>query len=424
MRNRSSMSGILTAWLRLVSVLLVCGLSVSNGDGKFSKLADLSSKINITSAGYAWVTAMGGDDLRSKGKVEEAFAADDKVEQDTEVEPAFTSIDSMLQWAIGHADPEKMKGSAQEVQRMTPQELEKRRAEIRDLMEKLRMPSDADLMKVAIADLHNESLPAEARKRALEELVILVEPIDNANDLDKLGGLVVVIEELDREEVELRAAAAAVLAMASQNNRIVQAQLLSYGVLPKLMKMARSPSSEEAVKAFHAVSAITRNCPPGHEIFYRNGGVSLLTELLSSENVDTRLRKKALFLVADLAEQRVEVKGQLDAYNLDDGFLRSVVGQAESVDLDTQQKALDALKSLHKVSKSVRETLQNVCHVEVVLGRLELYFQKLIAEPDQERAEYIKDLEELRREVTELFASKEDESEAGERLKDDQILYL
>lgn len=50
-------------------------------------------------------------------------------------------------------------------------------------MEKLKMPSDADLMKVAIADLNNSSLSFEDRYRALNELLILVEPIDNANGM-------------------------------------------------------------------------------------------------------------------------------------------------------------------------------------------------------------------------------------------------
>lgn len=48
-------------------------------------------------------------------------------------------------------------------------------------MEKLRMPSDAELMKVAIDDLNNISISLEDRLRALEELLVLVEPIDNAN---------------------------------------------------------------------------------------------------------------------------------------------------------------------------------------------------------------------------------------------------
>lgn len=43
------------------------------------------------------------------------------------------------------------------------------------------MPSDAKLMQIAIDDLKNSSLSLEDRYRALQELLILVEPIDNAN---------------------------------------------------------------------------------------------------------------------------------------------------------------------------------------------------------------------------------------------------
>ncbi len=48
-------------------------------------------------------------------------------------------------------------------------------------MDRLKMPSDAELMTIAIADLQNSSLSAEDRERALQELLVLVEPIDNAN---------------------------------------------------------------------------------------------------------------------------------------------------------------------------------------------------------------------------------------------------
>lgn len=47
-------------------------------------------------------------------------------------------------------------------------------------MDRLRVPSDAELMKIAIADLLNSTLSIEDRQRALQELLILVEPIDNA----------------------------------------------------------------------------------------------------------------------------------------------------------------------------------------------------------------------------------------------------
>jgi hsp70-interacting protein len=59
--------------------------------------------------------------------------------------------------------------------------------------------------------------------------------------------------------------------------------------------------------------------------------------LLSSESVDARLQKKALYLLAELAEQQVEMEGQI-SNGLDDKLLLSIVKLAEATDLDTQEK--------------------------------------------------------------------------------------
>jgi hypothetical protein len=50
-----------------------------------------------------------------------------------------------------------------------------------ELMEKTRMFSDFELMKIAITDLNNVSTSLEDRYRALLELLELVEPLNNAN---------------------------------------------------------------------------------------------------------------------------------------------------------------------------------------------------------------------------------------------------
>ncbi|KAL6968750.1 hypothetical protein U1Q18_034543 [Sarracenia purpurea var. burkii] len=48
-------------------------------------------------------------------------------------------------------------------------------------MERLKTPSDAQLMQIAINDLNDSSLTLEDHCHALQELLILVEPIDNSN---------------------------------------------------------------------------------------------------------------------------------------------------------------------------------------------------------------------------------------------------
>ncbi|KAL8045265.1 hypothetical protein ABFX02_08G101800 [Erythranthe guttata] len=133
--------------------------------------------------------------------------------------PIWTA-DGMLQWAIGHSDPAKLKETTLNVQRLSPEELKQRQMEIKEL-EKLQMPSDAKLMIVAINDLNNLSLSLEDRRRALQELLVLVEPIENANDLHKLGGLTAVIRELNNPNAEIRIISAWILGKASQNNPFV-----------------------------------------------------------------------------------------------------------------------------------------------------------------------------------------------------------
>eukprot|EP01018_Ginkgo_biloba_P035045 Gb_33601 [translate_table: standard] len=320
-----------------------------------------------------------------------------------DLDGGFSSLDSMLQWSIGHSDPAKLGEAAQEAQRLTAEELEIRRIQIKDLMENIHMPSDAELMKMAIADLNNSSLPMEYHCRALRELLDLVEPIDNANDLKRLGGLTSIIEQLDREEEELRITAAWVLGKASHNNPIVQKQILELDVLPKLMRMVKSLISEEAIKALYAVSAIIRNNPDGQAVFYSEGGAHMLKVIMSNATSDIRLRRKSVFLVADLAEQQLETNGTVVTFQADKEYLKSVVDLIPVPDLDTQEKALVAIKSLLQLDTNV-QILKDFCHLELALERLRHQLVSLVL--DENLGDFARDMEAQRQEVESILHMK------------------
>lgn len=121
-------------------------------------------------------------------------------------------------------------------------------------------------------------------------------------DLGKLGGLAVLIHELNHIDPEVRKVAAWILGKASQNNPIVQKQVLPYaewnysyrplcriclqlhsycqvlelGALSKLVRMAKSDFVEEAIKAFYAISSLVRNNLSGQELFYAAAGETML----------------------------------------------------------------------------------------------------------------------------------------------------
>ncbi|KAG0488244.1 hypothetical protein HPP92_006799 [Vanilla planifolia] len=321
-----------------------------------------------------------------------------------ELTGGFSSLESMLQWAIGHSDPEKLKEKASDVQRLSATELSKRQAEIQELMEKLKMPSDAELMKIAIADLNNTSISLEERQRALNELLILVEPIDNANDLDKLGGLVVVVRELENSEPDIRTTSAWILGKASQNNELVQNQILELGVLTRLMKMVKSSYVEEALKALYAISALIRNNDNGQELFNLENGYSMLQEILSNITIDIRLQKKALLLVADLADYQQELAYGTKLSPVGDHHLfKSVVDLTSTNDIDLLEKALLAIKSLLRLpSIEPLVVLRDICGLEDVLERIKVQLEDLT----NELGDYAQEMESLRREVHITFHRK------------------
>ncbi|CAN6174969.1 unnamed protein product [Urochloa humidicola] len=371
--------------LLLPAAAATAAVAVAEGDG------EIKSALGAGRHGKDEAELVAEGDTAGGGSVEE-----------DEFAGGFGSLDSMLQWAIGNSDPKKLKEEAADVQKLSADELLKRREEIKELMEKLKMPSDADLMKIAIADLKNSSSSLEDRQRALQELLILVEPIDNANDLDKLGGLLPVIQELSNANEEIRTTSAWVLGTASQNNAVVQNQILGYGALARLVKMGYSTSKEEAAKALYAISALIRNNVNGQEAFHSENGSAMLQHILVSDSIDVKLQKKAVFLVTDLADFQLNSGNPQLPFLSDRLFLKSIVDMLSRFDLDLHEKVLLAIKSILKLSSTDAEDFESH-DLGGVLLRLGVQLEDLTPE---DQKEFAGEVDALRREVQTLFQQK------------------
>ncbi|GFZ07021.1 ARM repeat superfamily protein [Actinidia rufa] len=354
------------------------------------------------SGGLFWSTIKEEGDLVRKAESEESTAV---FNENDDFDGGFPSLDGMLQWAIGHSDPAKLKETAESVQQLSSDKLKIRQLEIKELMERLKMPSDAQLMRIAVEDLNNSSLPLEDHRHALQELLVLVEPIDNANDLHKLGGLAIIIRELNNPDSEIRTTSAWILGKASQNNPVIQKQVLELGGLTKLMKMVKSSFLEEARKALYAVSSLIRNNLDGQELFYAEAGDIMLQEILSNSSIDITLRRKSVFLVADLAESQLGTRNKAEVpFFSNSFFLKSVVELTASTDLDLQEKALVAIKNLLQLRTTDALVFKDFCELDGALERMKQQLQQLLAEEYQR--DYAMDVESLRREVELIFHGK------------------
>ncbi|KAK9051772.1 hypothetical protein SSX86_028400 [Deinandra increscens subsp. villosa] len=351
---------------------------------------------NSASGSLFWSSANGAGHLVGSAETEESLDEHD------EFDGGFPSLDGMLQWAIGHSDHVKLESKAQDVKQLSVDEMQKRQMELKELVEKLEMPSDAKLMKIAIDDLNNSSLSLEDHHRALEELLILVEAIDNANDLHKMGGLSVVTRELSNSDSGIRMTCASIIGKASQNNPIVQEQVLELGALPTLIMMVKSSFIEEAIKALYAVSAIIRNNQNGIELFYSEGGDVMVQGVLSNVTADVRLHRRSVSLVGDLAEYQLEYSSRPEPpFFSNCALVRPVLDLTTSDDLDLQEKVLIALKNLLMLRSSEVLVVDGFCGLKGALERMRYQLQQ-----EEVRREYASDVEGLCKEVHLIYLEK------------------
>ncbi|KAJ3681302.1 hypothetical protein LUZ60_015791 [Juncus effusus] len=330
-------------------------------------------------------------------------------EENQEFVGNFPTLDSMLQWAIGNSDPEKLKEKAEIFQKFSPEELLKRQVELKELMEMITMPSDSEVMKILIANLNNSSASQQERQNALNNLLNLIEQTDDPLDLDKMGVLEPVINELENSETEIRTISALILGKVSQNDALVQNQILAYGAMTRLMKMVKSSYKEEAIKALYTISALLQNNENGQEIFYSQGGNLLIQDLIKDSSRNVRLQKKAVVLLTDLADFQM-TKNSKDTnenkfvipFLSEKSFLKSLINLLSNSDLDLQEKVLMGIRSLLKLDSTVN--FEELSSLDQVLERMKIQLEIIASDEDQ--LDYVRDVEILRKEVQTVFRQK------------------
>ncbi|KAF2836979.1 putative Hsp70 nucleotide exchange factor fes1 [Patellaria atrata CBS 101060] len=125
-------------------------------------------------------------------------------------------------------------------------------------------PSDADLMREAMAAIQSPELDLENKLVAFDNFEQLIENLDNANNMEQLGLWMPLVEQLKHEEAEMRRMAAWCIGTAVQNNLKSQERLLTLSAYPTLIDLGMNDESEPVrKKAILALSSGVRNFQPG-----------------------------------------------------------------------------------------------------------------------------------------------------------------
>ena len=305
--------------------------------------------------------------------------------------------EELLQWALNHSDTEALKKMAEDA-RLGKEDAVRRIQEIRETMEYLskQVPSDAEEMRQFVEILESETLDVQTKTEALEGLQFLLESIDNANDLPKLGGVEALNNMLEQEDVKLRSHAAHALGIAAANNPKFQLTMIDRRpeVLRTLMELTKMEDRGLHKKGLYALSALVRNVEEVQELFYAQGGLDFLETLVDDTSKGDQIRIRALQLFSDLLAQSGKKEDISEAMHSSSANMVcpsvELLSQADIAKIDDILRVIHAI--VQKNDKRMLLDSGNKCSVGEVLGKT---YEKVAADAGKLRSmEYDHELRE------------------------------
>lgn len=141
--------------------------------------------------------------------------------------------------------------------------------------------------------------PCENVSEMFEELQDIVEQIDQAHNLHKIGKLAVLIEMLRDANPVFKAHAAEIIATAAQNNPKVQEVAIQGGALAYATHVfVHDDDATVRVKALLCISCLIRNYPPGEMQLAEGDGIYVLCRGIT--DADPRVAIKSIHLLGYL----------------------------------------------------------------------------------------------------------------------------
>ncbi|KZF24585.1 armadillo/beta-catenin-like repeat-containing protein [Xylona heveae TC161] len=169
-------------------------------------------------------------------------------------------LNSLLKWGVEHS---KDTPSSNSNNNTTSTGDAARGIDPQALAQLLGGPSDADLMKDAMAAIVSPNVDLENKLIAFDNYEQLIETIDNANNQEPLGLWTPLLGQLENAEPEMRKMAAWCVGTAVQNNPKAQERVLILGGVPTLVRIAVGDANEQVRrKAIYALSSAVRNYQP------------------------------------------------------------------------------------------------------------------------------------------------------------------
>ncbi|KAL7412239.1 nucleotide exchange factor Fes1-domain-containing protein [Mrakia frigida] len=232
----------------------------------------------------------------------------------------MAAMNELLQWGITNSVPEN--GDASELHAVAEEIAAGRRKDLMEpgMLEAIMGKSDATLMKEAMTFAVDESKPEEERVIALDNLEMLIEQIDNANNLQSIGLWPPLVALLSSPSDLIRQTASWVCGTAVQNNpKAQEAVRPSLTLPPSSVQISLEPQADFSIPALRSLQFLALNPLP------------LLLSLIATTSSDftppssieglpplppssTETRSRALYALSGTLKHNEEAVKMLDQY--------------------------------------------------------------------------------------------------------------
>mmetsp|Transcript_11420 Transcript_11420/g.17984 ORF Transcript_11420/g.17984 Transcript_11420/m.17984 type:complete len:389 (+) Transcript_11420:97-1263(+) len=303
---------------------------------------------------------------RAQLVLDDVVEPDDVQDPDAKQQEATNPLTRMLQWGVDNTDKDSLAERARAIRegRSQPQKVD------REVMEAM-FGTKISMLQESVKNLNsaNEANEEETLIDALESLEYHCSDIDNANDLDAVGGLSTVLDLMSHSSNAVRTAALWVIGTMAQSNPKGQEMLMSKGVLSSiftpLKAVIEAGTAKEAdpkliAKALYATSTLVRGCAACLQSFESQQGSSVIANLLFIVNKSTEqlqwlaVKRKLTALISDLIveDSNLQVSARLaksfasSSSSSQASVVRDVVSFLETDDRELHEKSIDTLSAL------------------------------------------------------------------------------
>ncbi|XP_029439562.1 nucleotide exchange factor SIL1 isoform X1 [Rhinatrema bivittatum] len=273
----------------------------------------------------------------------------------------------------------------------------------------MQIETDFEIMTKLISKFNSSNSSLDEKAAALNDLEYYVHQVDNAQNMLCVGGLQLVINELNGTEAVLKELSAFVLGSALSSNPKVQVEAIEGGALQKLLMIlgTEQPLSLKK-KALFALSSMLRHFPYAQQQFLKHGGLQILRSFFREKGAEVLCIRVVTLLYDMIVEKALlhdfegnseQMKEKIEQYEqinlvpviMEQGWCTIISDLLGMPEHDTREKVL---KTVHLLMASCRDQYREDQKLNSTLNILRREYEELVSEEQKsgENDSYFREL--------------------------------